>query len=114
MIRQKGEFTSKTVNNVRGGQGDIVRTEIFFPEELLEKANACVIMTIPHGSTIGEHPHGPDAELYYILSGTLRVTDSGVTKDLVAGDAVFTGDGNVHSVVNVSDKEASMLAVVVK
>jgi quercetin dioxygenase-like cupin family protein len=114
MIRQKGEFTSKTVNNVRGGQGDIVRTEIFFPEELLEKANACVTLTIPHGSTIGEHAHGPDAELYYILSGTLRVTDSGVTKDLTAGDVVFTGGGTFHGVENVSGEDASLFAFVVK
>ena len=59
------------------------------------------------------HPHGPDAEIYYVMTGSVRVTDDGVTKDLTVGDVVFTGGGKIHGVENISDKEASFLAVVI-
>jgi len=114
MIKQKNEQAVTTISNLRGGIGDLGRQDVFTPEEALDKFNLCAVITIPAGNSIGEHTHGPDAELYYILSGTLRVTDNGITKDLHPGDAVFTGGGNAHCVVNVSDKDASMLAIVVK
>ncbi|MCL2569318.1 MAG: cupin domain-containing protein [Oscillospiraceae bacterium] len=114
MIKQKDQLTTVTASNVRGGNGDIFRTVVFAEEELLDKATMVALITVPPGSSAGEHAHGPDAELYYIISGTLRLTDDGITKDLVAGDAVFTGGGASHSVENVSDKDASMLAVVIK
>ena len=111
MIRQTSEFKATTVSNLRGGKGDLGREDIFTPEEMLGKAEWCIVLTIPAGCSIGEHPHGPDAEIYLMLSGTLRITDDGVTKDLTAGDTVFTGGGKVHSVENVSGKDAKMLAV---
>jgi len=111
MIRQKSEFKPSTVSNLRGGKGDLKREDIFTPEEMLGKADWCIVLTIPVGCSIGEHPHGPDAEIYHLLSGTLRITDDGVTKDLKAGDVVFTGGGKIHSVENVSDADATMLAI---
>ncbi|MCL2564580.1 MAG: cupin domain-containing protein [Defluviitaleaceae bacterium] len=114
MIKLKSEMQRTIVNNLRGGEGSLTREDIFTPEEALEKTNMIAVLTIPDGSSIGEHIHGPEAEMYYILSGTLRVTDNGITKDLVPGDAVFTGGGTAHSVVNMSGKEASMLAIIIK
>jgi quercetin dioxygenase-like cupin family protein len=114
MIKQKEQLTSVMNSNLRGGKGDILRTVIFSAEELLEKGTMCMVLTIPDGSSIGDHAHGPDAELYYVLSGTLRITDGGITRDLVAGEAVFTGNGSSHSAENVSGEEAMLLAFVIK
>ena len=114
MIKEKKDLVKTTVSNLRGGIGDLGREDVFKPEDACDKLNMCAIITIPDGCTIGEHTHGPDAEIYYILTGTLRVTDNGVTKDLLPGDAVFTGGGNAHCVENVSGKDASMLAIVIK
>lgn len=113
MIKQSGDFSKSITSNMRGGKGDIVRMDIFSEDDMLKKARFCAILKMPAGTSIGEHPHGPDAEIYYILSGTLRVTDNGVTKDLVVGDLVFTGGGTTHSVVNVSEEEASLLAIII-
>jgi mannose-6-phosphate isomerase-like protein (cupin superfamily) len=114
LIKLKSEQQAITVSNLRGGIGDLTREDIFTPEEGCGKTRICAILTIPPGNSIGEHTHGPDAEMYYILSGTLQITDNGITKDLNPGDAVFTGDGNAHSVINVSSEPASMLAVIMK
>ena len=114
MIKLTSERTKSTVSNLRGGKGDLVKEDIFLPDEALDKLRLCGVMTIPDGCSIGEHTHeSPEAEIYFILSGSLQVTDNGITKDLSPGDAVFTGGGTAHSVVNVSGKDATMLAVIV-
>jgi quercetin dioxygenase-like cupin family protein len=114
LIKLKGEQTAITISNLRGGIGDLTRSDIFTTDEACGKTNVIAVITFPPGNSIGEHTHGPDAEMYYILSGTLQITDNGITKDLVPGDAVFTGDGNAHSVINVSNEPASMLAIIIK
>jgi len=114
MIKLKSERQAQTISNLRGGIGDLTRDDIFTTEEACGKTNICAVITIPNGNSIGEHIHDPDAELYFILTGSLQVTDNGITKDLHPGDAVFTGDGNAHSVINVSGEDASMLAIVIK
>ena len=114
MIKLVGERQVQTVSNLRGGIGDLERADIFSPEEACGKTRVCAVIKFPPGNSIGEHTHGPDAEMYFILSGTLQITDNGITKDLKPGDAVFTGNGNAHSVVNVSGEEATMLAVIME
>ena len=114
MIKQKDQLTTTTVSNVRGGQGDLLRADIFSADEMLDKVSLCAVMTIPHGSSVGLHPHETDAEIYYILSGTLRMTDNGITKDLVAGDTIFTGGGTSHGYENVSGADASVLSIIIK
>ena len=113
MIKLVSERTKSVVSNLRGGKGDLCKEDIFLPDDALGKFRLCAAITIPDGCSIGEHAHGPDAEIYYILSGSLRITDNGITKDLSPGDAVYTGGGTSHSVVNVSGKDATMLAIVI-
>ena len=113
MIKSTGEFAKSTVSNLRGGVGDLTRIDIFNQDEMLKKARVCAIFSFPAGASIGDHSHGPEAEIYYILSGSFRITDNGITKDLSVGDAVFTGGGNSHSIINIGDTEASLLAIVI-
>ena len=119
MIRLKSERPTQTITELRGGIGDLTREDLFSTDEACGKTKILAVLTIPPGNSIGEHSHGttaedPDAELYYVLTGSLRITDNGITKDLSPGDAVFTGGGTSHSVVNVSKEDASLLAVIMK
>ena len=113
MIKLTSERAKSVVSNLRGGKGDLGKEDIFLPDEAQDKLRLCAVLTIPDGCSVGEHTHGPDAEIYFILSGSLQVTDNGITKDLSPGDAVFTGGGTAHSVVNVSGKDATMLAIII-
>ena len=113
MIKQANELKQSIVHNLRGGIGDITRIDLFSGDEMLNKAISCAVLLLPKGASIGEHSHSPDAEIYYILSGNLRVTDDNITKDLHEGDVVFTGDGATHSVVNLSEKDATLLSIII-
>ena len=108
------ELAKVQMDKLRGGEGHVIRQAIFSEEETLGKTMLCAIQTVPPGSSIGVHSHDPDAEIFHVLSGTIRVIDNGVEKDLVAGDSNFSGKGSSHGVVNVSNEDAVMLCIVIK
>jgi len=112
MIRKPEEFVTTTVSNLRGGNGDVIKAEMFSQDETLGKTRLLATMTFPPGSSVGLHPHGPDAEIYYILSGRFKVTDNDVTTEMTAGQIMFTGGGGTHSAENIGTEDATMLAVV--
>ena len=108
------ELTKAQIDKLRGGEGHVIRQVIFSEEETLGKTMLCAIQTVPPGSSIGVHTHDPDVEIFHVLSGTIRVIDNGVEKDLVAGDSNFSGKDGSHGVVNVSNEDAVMLCIVIK
>ena len=114
MIKLYEDLAKIQVNNLRGGEGHVIRQEVFSEVETGGKTMLCAIQTVPPGCSIGIHTHDPDAEIFYVLSGTIRVIDDGVEKDLKAGDSNFSGAGGSHGVVNVSDEDATMLCIVMK
>ena len=71
-------------------------------------------IVIPVGSCIKEHPHNPEAEIYYILEGEVEVTDNGAKAILHGGDVVFTGGGDTHSIKNIGTTDAVFMAVILK
>jgi quercetin dioxygenase-like cupin family protein len=114
MNRLFSELKETHLENQRGGSGPVIRKMVFTEEDTCGKAKMCVLQTIPPGSSVGVHSHDTDAEFFYVVSGTLRVTDNGTEKDLVAGDCNFSGGGSSHGVKNVSDKDAVTLCVFFK
>ncbi|WP_458863559.1 cupin domain-containing protein [Acidaminobacterium chupaoyuni] len=113
MLRRKDEMTSVKKPNLRGGEGVIDAYELLRPCDLSGKANLCAIMTVEPGCSIGEHAHQPDAEIYYMLEGELRVWDNGKETVFHPGDVMFTANGDTHAVRNDSDAPAKMLAIVI-
>ena len=112
MFKKANDMTLEVRPKLRGGEGEAHFKHLFSADELLGKATLCAIISLDPGCSIGEHPHDPDAELYYLLEGTLEVTDNGVSYTMEAGDAMITGEGKTHSATNKSDKVARILAVV--
>lgn len=114
MIKHKNEIETVTVENQGNIAGIINKEVILTPAEMLDKAYMFSVIRIPSGSQIKEHPHFPDAEIYYILEGEVVVTDNDKREVLHAGDVVFTGNGDRHSVSNESGRDAKFLACILK
>lgn len=112
MIRYKQNIPQQVVENKGNIEGRIVKNHVLNPDEMLNKALMFSIIDLPDGSTIKEHSHQPDAEIYYILEGEVCVTDNDQTAILHAGDVVFTGNGDRHSITNKSGKPAKFLACI--
>ncbi len=114
MICKKDEAQVLAVDTAAGGVGKIYKNLLFDADKMLGKSSMIARIVLPAGSSIGEHPHNIDAELYYILKGEAVVTDNDETHLLHEGDAVFTGDGNRHSIVNKTTEDVEFLAVIFK
>lgn len=114
MIRLKKDMETITVENTGNIVGTIDKEVILTPDEMLNKAYMFNRIVIPPGSTIKEHAHQPDAEIYYIMEGEVCVTDNGTEAVLHSGDVVFTGNGDTHSIKNTGNTDAVFLAVILK
>ena len=112
MIRRKEEAEVIDVEKAQGGNGHIFKNMMVNAPEMCGKGRMVARIVLPSGSSIGEHPHTEDAELYYILKGEAVVTDNDKTEVLHAGDALFTGNGNRHSITNKTDEDVEFLAVI--
>ncbi len=113
MVKYCKDMRTEIKKEVRGGQGQFETRHLLEPAETLDKCSLCSRMTLLPGVSIGEHPHSPDAEIYYCLSGELTVNDNGVDRVLHAGDIMFTGGGQFHSAANRSSEPVEMLAIVI-
>lgn len=112
MIKRQRDMRVEMRDRIRGGTGTIRAVSLLEQGECFGKVNLCALLTIEAGQSIGLHAHGPDAEIYYLLSGRLAATDNGADAWLEAGDAMITGDGGTHSVRNDGDQPAVLMAVV--
>lgn len=114
MIRRKNEMEIAQREHVLNGEGTIISQTILRPEQMLGKSRLCARNTLPPNTSIGEHPHSPDAEIYYILEGEATVNDNGKETILHAGDVMFTGNGETHSIANKSNQNVVFLAIILE
>ena len=82
MIRRKEEAEVIVAENVAGGNAKIYKNMMVNASEMLGMGRMVARVVLPSGSSIGEHAHVDDAELYYILKGEATVTDNDKTEIL--------------------------------
>jgi mannose-6-phosphate isomerase-like protein (cupin superfamily) len=113
MIKRSEEMRTEIRQNMRGGDGDVTLIHMLEKEDMPEKARLAARMVIPVGGSIGEHAHGPDAEIYIIVSGVARVVDSEGAHILNAGDSAYTSGGESHSCANAGDTPLEIIGIVI-
>lgn len=114
MIRKKEDMELLHVENSGNVKGELTKQFLLYPDETYGKTAMCATIELPHGSMIAEHDHTDDAELYYLLDGEAVVTDNDDTHLFHAGDVVFTGGGNRHSIRNESGTTIHFIAIIFK
>ncbi len=114
MIKMQLDMEDVHVENTGNIAGTMDKQIILTPPEMFGMAKMFAKITLKPGSMIKEHAHTDDAEAYYILQGEAVVNDGGEPRELRAGDAVFTGHGNAHSIENKTEEDVVFLAVIFK
>ncbi len=114
MIRKKEDMELLHVENSGNVKGELTKQFLLYSDETYGKTSMCAVIELPHGSMIAEHDHTMDAEMYYLLEGEAVVTDNDDTHLLHAGDVVFTGGGNRHSIRNESGTTIHFVAIIFK
>jgi quercetin dioxygenase-like cupin family protein len=99
--------------NMRGGNGTIMFSELI-PQGLLnEKGRLFSRIIIEPGCSIGFHTHEGEYEIYYVLEGELIYNENNEKEYVIAkGDCTFNPAGTGHGVKNNSNKRAVVIAVI--
>lgn len=113
MLRKKEDMPVIERPQMHGGSGTVYITQILKKEELMGNGRMFGRVQINPGCSCGTHSHEHEAEIFYVLSGTLEaVEDNGTPKLLHAGDMLFTGHGHSHSIANNSTEPATMISLI--
>lgn len=104
--------TTVRKENVRGGRGGGLFTYAVDGAVSGSHFKMIARIRLEPGSSIGEHPHDADEELYYIMKGKGVYYENGVPHPVREGDFLVLYRGGTHGLKASDDGELVFLAVV--
>jgi len=113
MIKKNKQMRTESREKMRSGNGCVSIMHYFNKEEFKVPVRLCAKLTLMPGTSIGNHTHEKEAEIFIVLSGTAEVTDGDVTQIISAGDATLTNPGESHSVRAIGDAPVEIVAVII-
>ena len=113
MIRKAAECKKEYRENMRGGNGTVELTSFATPAELYDKGRLFANITLKPGCSIGYHVHEKDSEIFYLRKGKVLYDDNGTECTLEAGDVMICPAGTGHSISNIGEEDAEVIAVIV-
>ncbi len=116
MIKKPNQRKVERRSAMRGGQGVVQVEHLFTSEEIKAKCRLCAILKVEPLSSIGLHKHDAEDEVFFVLKGSgILVDGNGNKTNVFEGDAILTGNGEAHSLINESaDKELEILAIIMQ
>ena len=112
MIKKARGLATEVRNDMRGGKGAITFRHFFGKDEIRAKCRLCSRLILPPGASIGMHKHEKEDELFVIERGT-GLIDDGCNKTVVEpGDAILTGNGEEHALINNGNEPLEVIAVI--
>jgi len=66
---------------------------------------------LPAGAAVGRHHHSETEEIYYILSGTGRMSVGSDVREVGPGDAIYIPRGQAHTLENTGRAPITLLLV---
>ncbi|MEI6807791.1 MAG: cupin domain-containing protein [bacterium] len=112
MIRNSSNMRVEKREKMRGGEGTVTIVHFFEREEFGSETRLCSKLILPPGTSIGEHRHEGEDEVYLVLKGTGLIHDGPSESRVSAGDAILTGKGQSHSVCNDGTETLEMVALI--
>ena len=113
MLIPHDQMQTQIREGVRGGTGLTGFLHIVSSENLPEKSRLFSVVSLEKGSSIGQHEHAGETEIYYVLEGEGVLDDNGVKKPFFKGDCNVCGDGGYHAIANEKDETLKFLAVII-
>lgn len=99
---------------IRNGVGEILMMNKFGLDETDNRCKMVAELNLKPGQCTGYHAHTDDVELFYMLEGELVCVEDGEELILRPGDCTSTSRGEKHQIINRSDKNAKVLAIVIR
>ena len=99
------------LENCHDGIGVLQHASLFEDSDFETNIRFINYTVLPAGTTVGEHKHGNDEELYIILEGSGRMTLDGEAKEVKAGDIVVNKAFGTHSLINNTNADLKILVL---
>ena len=112
MIKTAGHQQVRIREQVRGGEGALAFHDFLLAEESFGTGKLFSRTVLPAGSSIGEHRHEGEFEVYYVLAGTVDVLDNGAWVALERGDMHLCASGESHALRNTGKSGAEVLMLI--
>jgi len=113
MIKRAEEMLKTIKPQMRGGSGQALVTEMLNIGEYTGNARLFATITLEPGSSIGEHVHENEEEVFYIIEGTALYNDNGEDVTLNTGDSCICLAGQRHSIANVAESGTLIIAAII-
>lgn len=112
MIRKAAQMETEVKNAVRGGAGNVTFQHFFKKDEITARTRLCARLILPPGASIGLHKHEGEDELFIVTRGKGLIDDGQTKEPVQAGDAILTGKGEAHAVINNGSEPLEMIAII--
>ena len=93
------------------GNGAIQIGRIFHNETLEGPWHFIEYLVVPPGVTIGEHRHGNNEEIYFVIEGQARMTVNGQEHQVKPGDFILNRAGWEHGFHNEGSEAVKLLVI---
>lgn len=108
MIIDFREIKETVVEKMRGGENYAKLNRLDIDNKMIAR------ITLDPNSSIGYHTHVDDEEIIYVISGEGKCIDNGEELVIKTGQVNYVPRGKSHSIINNSDKELVLLAIILK
>jgi len=112
MIRKAADMKTEVRDRMRGGPGSVTMRHYFDKAEFAANTRLCAKLILPPGAGIGKHIHDGEDEVYIVTRGSGILDDGKTQSRISAGDAVLTGNGGSHAVINNGKEDLEIIAVI--
>jgi len=112
MIRKATQMETEVRSALRGGVGNVTFQHFFKKDEITARTRLCSRLTLPPGASIGLHKHAGEDELFIVTRGKGLIDDGQTKEPVQAGDAILTGKGEAHAVINNGLEPLEMIAII--
>lgn len=104
---------NQQVEGIAGGIGKALMQSWIPEDQLPPNVRMISTVTLEPGSSVGDHQHSGECEIYQILSGTGLYNDNGSRVEVKPGDVTVCYSGEVHGLENNADNPLVFNAVII-
>jgi len=112
MVRKGSEMRVESLSEMRGGIGIVDVMHIMEKNEFREKGRLFAKNILKPGTSIGQHQHTGDFEVYFISKGEGIFYDNGKPVPVKAGDVGIIENGQSHGIENTGNEIMEVIALV--
>ncbi|KXF83258.1 cupin domain-containing protein [Enterovibrio coralii] len=111
MIRNFYTCDKEAVEKSHDGEGVIDIYRAFRRKDFKGAWDFAIRVVMPPGTSMGEHTHEDDEEMYIILKGEGTMSIEGEERQVTAGDMIVNKPFGTHSLVNTSENDIELLII---